>query len=98
MGRLSAGRRGEKRRRLDLPCRVRLGSSPWRPARIFDLSTKGVLVSWQPQCTVGQTLWVRLPGLEAMPATVRWKDMSGVGCELDRPLSTVVVDHLARNA
>ena len=77
---------------------LRIASGPWKPGRIDDLSPQGFRIGWVPQCAIGRRLWVRLPGLEAVPATVRWKSNGGAGCEFDRPLHAIIVEHVARRA
>src|SRR5690606_6780672 len=83
-------------RLVTLPCQVRDGNGPWRPCSVLDLSEEGIRLSWVPQFGVGRRIWVRIEGLEPMPAIIRWKDNKGIGCELSRQLSQYVVYHLAR--
>ena len=91
-----AGLRRDPRTSVALTCQLRIGSGPWRPGSLVDLSCTGFRIAWMPSCSPGKQLWVRLPGLEAMPAKICWHDLRGVGCQFDRPLSAAVVDHLTR--
>ena len=92
-----AGRlRHEVRSAVAFTCQLRLGNGPWRPASMVDLSCRGFRLAWLPDCPIGRQLWVRIPGLEARPATIRWRDNRGVGCEFDRPLHEAVIDFLSR--
>ena len=93
---LDAASRRDPRLPVALICQLRVGSGPWRPATLVDLSQSGFRIAWLPGGEVGRQLWVRIPGLEAMPATIRWRDLGGVGCEFTRPLSQPVVGHLTR--
>ena len=95
---LPEGRRQSPRLPVTLHCALRIGSGAWKAGRVVDLSAHGFRLSWVPQCAIGRQLWVRLPGIEPMAATVRWKDNAGVGCQFARPLHPVVLDHLARRA
>ena len=93
---LDAASRRDPRASVALTCQLRIGSGPWRPASMINLSPSGFRIAWLPGGEVGRQLWVRIPGLEAMPATIRWRDLGGVGCEFTRPLSQPVIGHLTR--
>uniref|UniRef100_UPI003C2C9995 PilZ domain-containing protein n=1 Tax=Altererythrobacter segetis TaxID=1104773 RepID=UPI003C2C9995 len=90
------GRRAQTRRIVDLRAQVRCGSETWRPIRVVDLSSTGFRLSWLPSCSTDCRIWLRIEGLEPLPATIRWKNNGGVGCEFIRPLSAAVLDHLSR--
>jgi len=90
------GLRRYERTMVALTCHLRVGGGTWRPASLVDLSCSGFRIAWMPSCGPGKPLWVRIPGLEAMPAKIRWQDLGGVGCQFDRPLSPAVVEHLTR--
>ena len=90
--------RRDPRASVATTCQVRIGSGPWRLASVADVSRSGFRLAWLPQCSVGRQLWVRFPGLEAMPATIRWRNHAGVGCEFDRTLHVAVIDHFTRRA
>lgn len=90
--------RRDPRLPVALTCQLRVGSGPWRPATVVDMSRWGFRIAWLPGSGVGNPLWVRIPGLEAMPASIRWRDLGGVGCRFERPLSEIVIEHLARKA
>ena len=96
--RSAARLRRDVRLPIALTCQLRIGSGPWRPATMVDLSRSGFRIAWLPSGNAGRPLWVRIPGLEAMPATIRWRDLGGVGCQFERPLSSEVVEHLSRKA
>jgi hypothetical protein len=96
--RSAARRRRDPRSTVALTCQLRVGGGPWRPASLVDLSQSGFRIAWLPSASIGSSLWVRIPGFEAMPATVRWRDMGGVGCQLARPLSQAVFEHISRKA
>ena len=96
--RSAAKLRRDPRVPVALTCRLRIGSGPWRLATMVDLSRTGFRIAWLPNGAVGRPLWVRIPGLEARPATIRWRDLGGVGCQFERPLGAAVADHLSRQA
>ena len=90
------GRRMHRRRSAGSPCEVRFESQPWKPSRILDLSREGFRLGWVPVCSIGDRIWVRIDGLQPLPATVRWKTNGGVGCEFSRPLCEADFDHFCR--
>lgn len=63
---------------------------------MVDLSCEGFRLAWLPECTVGKDLWVRIPGIEARRATVRWRDDRGIGCQFANPLHAAVIGFLSR--
>ena len=88
--------RREPRSPVAFTCQLRVGHGAWRQASVVDLSPEGCRLAWLPDCTVGKELWLRLPGLEARRATVRWRDDRGVGCLFVSPLHRAVIDFLSR--
>ena len=88
--------RRETRSPVAFTCQLRVGNGAWRVASVVDLSPEGCRLAWLPECTVGKDLWLRLPGLEARRATVRWRDDRGVGCLFASPLHGAVIDFLSR--
>lgn len=88
--------RREARSPVAFTCQLRIGSGAWRLASMVDLSCEGFRLAWLPDCTVGRDVWVRLPGIEARRATVRWRDDRGVGCMFAQPLHAAVIDFLSR--
>ena len=94
--RSAARLRHDPRAPLAITCRLRIGGGPWRVASVVDISRSGFRLAWLPHCAVGTTVWLRLPGLEALPGVIRWHDIAGVGCEFAQPRHPSVIEHLAR--
>ena len=88
--------RREARSPVAFTCQLRVGNGAWRLASMIDLSCEGFRLAWLPDCTVGKDVWVRLPGIEARRATIRWRDDRGVGCMFASPLHAAVIDFLSR--
>ena len=88
--------RREARSAVAFTCQLRVGNGPWRAASMVDLSCEGFRLAWLPDCAAGKNLWVRIPGIEARLATVRWRDDRGVCCQFERPLHQAVIDFLSR--
>ena len=94
--RSAARLRREDRSPVAFTCQIRVGNGAWRPATMVDLSCEGFRLAWLPDCAAGKDLWVRIPGIEARLATVRWRDDRGVGCRFERPLHAAVIGFLSR--
>ena len=84
------------RAELCLRCEVRQGSRAWKLIRLEDLSQAGFRIAWLPEASVGQTLKIRIPGLEPLSADVRWVRGKTVGCEFTAPLHVAVFEHILR--
>jgi len=59
--------------------------------QILDLSTHGFRIDTHLTLEIGAQIWLRLPGLEAIPARVAWIEGHQAGCAFDRPLHPAVV-------
>ena len=81
---------------IEIIAEVKVGFGPWQKSRLNDLSLTGFRIGWLPNGGHGAEVRIRIPGLEPLTALVRWKDVTGMGCEFTRPLSVYVLDHIAR--
>ncbi len=81
-----------------LRCEVRHGRRPWKLARLENLSQAGFQIAWLPEASTGQALRIRIPGLQALDASIRWQRDKVVGCEFSAPLHVAVFDHILRQA
>lgn len=59
--------------------------------QIIDMSTNGFRASTHLELEAGADVWLKLPGLEALHARVKWTDGYLVGCEFVRPLHPAVL-------
>jgi hypothetical protein len=91
-------RRANSRLGLSIQCEIRQGCDPWTKVRITDLSRTGFRMAWVPRSRNDTKLWIRIPGLQPLAATIRWQDQSGIGCEFAAPLYEPVFEHFARIA
>lgn len=62
--------------------------------QLLDISERGCRVSLLNKVAPGTRLWIRLPGLEAIEAVVRWEGNFMAGLEFSRPLYPPVLAHL----
>ena len=90
--------RESERKRVTLRCEARIGSGAWSVVVLRDLSTEGCQIARIPGLKAGLHLRIRIPGLELLPATVRWVDDGKAGCAFDRSLSGYVLDHIVGQA
>lgn len=63
---------------------------------ILDLSATGFRAQTPNHVTIGRKVYLTIPGIHALPASVTWNDREYYGCEFTRPLHTSVFEHIAR--
>lgn len=79
---------------------VQLGaglSANIRPATrvtVTDLSTGGCGIELAIHVEPDARVWLKLPGLESLPARVAWTADGRAGLAFDHPLHPAVVDHV----
>lgn len=66
--------------------------------RVLDLSPEGFRASTHLELSKGSEVWLRLPGLEPLHATVAWSTGHFVGCAFERPLHPAVVAMIVQKA
>jgi hypothetical protein len=66
--------------------------------RVLDLSPEGFRASTHLELCKGSDVWLRLPGLEPLHATVAWCEGHFLGCSFERPLHPAVVEMIVRKA
>ena len=93
-----AAGRASARAPVTIRCEVRIGFEKWHLLTVRDLSPEGFQIDWPRRCGDSLTLRIRIPGLEALPAEVRWREHGGAGCRFVAPLSPYVFEHIVRAA
>lgn len=86
------------RRALRKPVRIqatlrRQGETKFN-AHVADLSESGFRVESHYVIPMGAQVWLTLPGLAAIPATVAWSSGNSLGCRFDTPLHPAVLDRV----
>ncbi len=61
---------------------------------IMNLSLEGFRCSWHWQLKPDDAIWLKLPGLEALPARVIWSENFTIGAEFEAPLHPAVFNRL----
>lgn len=62
--------------------------------RLCDLSITGFCVQWPADLRAGQRIWLTLPELSPLMATVIWNSGTRVGCKFEVPLHSAVLYRL----
>ncbi len=89
------GRKAE-RTHVEMGAGLRQRGASGVTVRILDLSTHGFRASTHLDLMPGADVWLKLPGLEALHATVAWTDAHFIGCAFQRPLHPAVLDMVVR--
>ena len=63
---------------------------------LLDLSTTGFRAEAHPSLDPGALVWLTIPGMQGMEATVMWRKRDIVGCRFNHPLHPAVFDHLVQ--
>jgi hypothetical protein len=95
---LERGVQYDRRRYLRHAVRIGGGLSenirPSLPILVTDLAVGGCGIELDADLEPGSRVWVRLPGLESLPARVAWAGDGRAGLAFDNPLHPAVVDHI----
>jgi hypothetical protein len=62
---------------------------------VHDLTPQGCRIGSPERLLDGETVWVQLPSLESLTATVRWAGIGVSGVEFERPMHAAVFDMMA---
>jgi len=61
---------------------------------VLDLSTQGARLRLIHKLQIGDTFWIKLPGLNVMSAKVAWSRDFIIGCEFNEPLHPAMFEAL----
>lgn len=81
-----------------LKAQLRERGSPKFHVKVLDLSTTGLEAEVVFTLHSGDMVWLTLPGLAALEATVAWRDAHRYGFAFRTPLYPAVFDHIIRLA
>jgi hypothetical protein len=91
----SDGARGTPRLTLDAEVGIRRSGTHSFRVRVFDASPEGCKIEFVERPAVGERIWVKFDGLEALEATVRWVEGHVGGVHFNRPLHEAVFQRVA---
>ena len=89
-------RRSHSRVEINAEAMVRRDGSNNYRVRILDISESGCKIEIVERPSVGEGIWVRFDGLQALHATVTWIAPPVAGIEFDHPIHPAVFDGLIR--
>src|SRR5690349_7796761 len=85
-------RRDAERADVTIRCEIKIGFEQWHYANLRYLSPAGFQLDWPRRLGDVDTVRIRIPGLEALTATVRWREGGRAGCQFATPLSQYVFE------
>lgn len=66
--------------------------------KLHDLSSQGFRTDWPYKLVPGDRVWLKLPGLESLPAKVAWELDFMIGCKFDVQLHSAVFGRIVNQA
>lgn len=86
--------RATLRKAVKLDARVRDRTQSRFAIRILDLSMTGFRGETAFTLRPGSTVWITLPGLQGLEATIAWQRGEQVGAAFRQPLHPAVFEHI----
>lgn len=71
----------------------RSGTKAFR-TQVYDLSPEGCRIEFVERPEIGERVWVKLPGLDPLEASVRWVGGHVGGVRFERPIYEAVFQNL----
>lgn len=88
------GNRDRKRSPFSIAATLRDRASNKFHVTLIDLSATGFKAEAHPSLDPGAIVWLTIPGMQGLEATVMWRRRTIVGCRFNHPLHPAVFDHL----
>lgn len=84
--------------RLDVRMKARLREpqSTRFDVDVIDLSVTGCRLETSAVLKPGSRIFITVPGIAPLEATVAWKEHFRYGCAFSQPLHNAVLDHIAK--
>ena len=86
--------RAAQRKPVSIRATLRRQGEPKFNANVADLSESGFRVESHYLIPMGAQVWLTLPGLAAIPATVAWSSGHSLGCRFETPLHPAVLERV----
>lgn len=64
--------------------------------RLLDLSVTGFRAEAHYALDAGQIVWLTIPGMQGLEATIAWRRGMEIGCSFRNPLYPAVLDHIVK--
>ncbi len=91
-----ADHRGHARVSIEVAARLRDRLSNKYDVRILDLSVSGFRAEAHYALEPGAIVWLTIPGMQGLEATIAWRRNAVIGCHFRSPLYPAVLDHIVR--
>ncbi len=91
-----ADHRRQERVSVAMPARLRDRHSNKYDVTLLDLSVTGFRAEAHYALDSGQIVWLTIPGMQGLEATVAWRRGQVIGCSFRNPLYPAVLDHIVR--
>ncbi|MBM3594471.1 MAG: PilZ domain-containing protein, partial [Alphaproteobacteria bacterium] len=86
--------RSAPRRRVSIPDSLRASGSKGVQTAVNDLSLSGFSATSINRIHPGTIVWLTMPGMESMQASVVWWEDGLVGCAFEQLLSPIIHDNI----
>ena len=88
--------RRQERVGVRLAARLRDRAGNKYDVHLLDLSVTGFRAEAHYGLDAGTIVWLTIPGLQGLEATVAWRRGAVIGCQFRQPLYPAVFDHVVR--
>jgi len=88
------GARGTDRKPVTLRAQLREIAGKPLAVDVLNLSREGFQIAHHRAFHIGTQIWMKLPGLESLPAKVKWSDGTKMGCQFATPLHEAVLEKI----
>jgi hypothetical protein len=88
--------RDDDRRAISATISFRQPGRKGNMVSLRDVSATGCRFTSYAHPVIGQRIWISLPGLESLVATVRWVRGNDCGCQFERALYPAVLDSIVQ--
>lgn len=88
--------RHQQRVPIVLRARLRDRHSNKYDVRLLDLSVTGFRAEAHYSLDAGQIVWLAIPGMQGLEATIAWRHGLEIGCSFRQPLYPPVLDHIVK--
>lgn len=88
--------RQQQRVPIAIPARLRDRHSNKYNVRLLDLSVTGFRAEAHYSLDPGQIVWLAIPGMQGLEATIAWRHGLEIGCSFRQPLYPPVLDHIVK--
>jgi hypothetical protein len=88
--------RGRERVAVTMSARLRDRASNKYDVHLLDLSVTGFRAEAHASLDKDMIVWLTIPGMQGLEATVAWRRRDVIGCRFTQPLYPAVLEHVVR--